>query len=171
MNGANKLETTSYITKHRIEGCVKYYNPRIRYFKRRKCNRTSKEKKKTKYYKIYEEILREKEFEPIEDSEFSDIEEEESSLDEETIKEPMYMLRTYTQEEDIIQKNIQEIEDDERIVFGNLDYQKLIFTIKPIYAISLADENLDRSLNLYYQLHRIRIPRGSKAFSITTDII
>ncbi|KAI5662787.1 hypothetical protein M9H77_22110 [Catharanthus roseus] len=192
MNGANKLEK-------------RYYNPRKRYFRKRKYNITSykkhkkcicwlckeegyyanecpkrKEKKQAKYYKIYEEILGNEEFEPIEDSEFnnseslyeldSEVEEEESSLDAETIKEPMCMLRAYTQEEDISQEDIQEIEDD-KIVSGNLVYQKLIFTIKLNYFVSLADENLDRCLNLYYQLHRLRMPRGRKVFSITTKII
>ncbi|KAI5669405.1 hypothetical protein M9H77_19258 [Catharanthus roseus] len=184
---------------------LRYYNPTKRYFRRKIYNGTSckkpkkctywlckkeehyaneypkrKEKKQAKYYKIYEEVLDDKEFEPEEDSEFSNseflyelngkVEEEESSTDEEIIKEPMCIL-TYTQDGDIRQENIQEIEDDKRVVSGNLVYQKLLFTIKPNYTVSLADENLDRCLNLYYQLHRIKIPRGNHAFSITTKII
>ncbi|KAI5649664.1 hypothetical protein M9H77_35669 [Catharanthus roseus] len=188
MNSANKLETTNYILKHKSEGCVK------RYFRRKKYNKTSykkpnkytcwlckeeghyaneypKEKKRSNQNikKIYEEVLGDAEFEPIKDN--SEMEEEESSSDKEIIKETICILRTYTQDEDIRQENIQEIEDDESVVFGNLVYSKLIFTIRPNYAVSLADENLDRCLNLYYQLHRIRMSPGNKAFSIKTKSI
>ncbi|KAI5677446.1 hypothetical protein M9H77_08396 [Catharanthus roseus] len=174
MNGANKLETINYIIKYRSKGNIvknwdlliigdRYYNPTKRYFRRRKYNRTTyKKPKRCTCWLCKEEGHYANECPKRKEK--NEVEEEESSSDEETIKEPMCMLRAYPQKEDISQEDIQEIEDDEI-------YQKLIFTIKPNYIVSLADENLDKRLNLYYQLHRIRMPRGSKAFSITTKII
>jgi hypothetical protein len=56
-------------------------------------------------------------------------------------------------------------------VVGNLVYQKIIFTIKPNYAISLSDENIDQSLNLYYRIGNLKMLRRSKAVSISIKSI
>ncbi|KAI5682782.1 hypothetical protein M9H77_04010 [Catharanthus roseus] len=143
MNGDNKLETTNYIIKYKKEGCVvKNLDLLKRYFKRNKYNGTSYKKPKNCTSKYYKTCE-----EVLGDEEFEPIEDSEFSGSESS-----YEL-------------------DSKELSGNLVYQKLIVTIRPNYVVSLVGKNLDRCLNLYYQLQRITMPRGSKAFSITTKII
>ena len=40
---------------------------------------------------------------------------------------------------------------------GNLIYQKLKFTLNTNFAISRAEENMDKSILVYHNLHNVRL--------------
>ena len=52
------------------------------------------------------------------------------------------------------------------VVSGNLVYKKIIFTIRPGFAMSLLDENLSMGLNLYHRIDRLIMPPRSKAVTL-----
>lgn len=49
------------------------------------------------------------------------------------------------------------------VVSRNLVYKKIIFTIRPEFAMSLSNENLSLSLNWYHKIDRLIMPPRSKA--------
>ncbi|XP_022891682.1 uncharacterized protein LOC111406501 [Olea europaea var. sylvestris] len=52
------------------------------------------------------------------------------------------------------------------VIFGNLVYKKIIFTIRPEFAMSILDENLSLGLNLYHKIDILCMPPRSKAVTL-----